>query len=86
MKLRGRRCFVNASRRVDRKRFPRGRHPPPPLLVAPGASVGTAITVTVPDHRGAPAAMYTETGPETTATGTDLLYRTRVLTGEDLDI
>ncbi|GGR19087.1 alpha-xylosidase [Streptomyces roseolus] len=59
------------------------------LLVAPGAPAGTTTTVTVPDHRGAPAAVYTvtrtETGPEATVTGTDLPYRTRVLT-RDLEL
>lgn len=53
------------------------------LLVAPGAPAGTTTTVTVPDHRGAPAAVYTvthtETGPETTATGTELPYTTALL-------
>ncbi|MEU0403183.1 alpha-xylosidase [Streptomyces sp. NPDC006197] len=51
------------------------------LLVFPGAPTGTTTTVTVPDHHGAPAAVYTvehtETGPTATATGTDLPYEVR---------
>lgn len=53
------------------------------LLAARGAPPGTTTTVTVPDHRGAPAAVYrvtrTATGPTATATGTDLPYEVRTL-------
>ncbi|MFJ5830828.1 alpha-xylosidase [Streptomyces sp. NPDC093089] len=53
------------------------------LLVAPGTPPGTTTTVTVPDHRGAPAAVYrvtrTETGPTATVTGTDRPYEVRNL-------
>ncbi|WP_406064509.1 hypothetical protein OG462_36535 [Streptomyces sp. NBC_01077] len=41
------------------------------------------MTVTVPDHTGAPAAVYevtrTPEGPRATVTGTDLPYAVRVL-------
>ncbi|MFE7549217.1 alpha-xylosidase [Streptomyces gardneri] len=51
------------------------------LLVAPGPRGTTEITV--PDHRGAPAAVYrvtrTEEGPTVTPTGTDLPYEVRTL-------
>ncbi|MDV5149645.1 alpha-xylosidase [Streptomyces sp. SBC-4] len=55
------------------------------LLVAPGAGPGTTTTVTVPDHGGAPAAVYrvtrTTEGPRSEVTGTDLPYEVRTLTG-----
>ncbi|MFB7353026.1 alpha-xylosidase [Streptomyces gardneri] len=51
------------------------------VLVAPGPPGTTEITV--PDHRGAPAAVYrvtrTEEGATVTATGTDLPYEVRNL-------
>ncbi|MFB7545261.1 alpha-xylosidase [Streptomyces zaomyceticus] len=56
------------------------------LLVAPGGPgrpEGNTVTVTVPDHRGAPAAVYevtrTRQGPRATVTGTELPYAVRVL-------
>ncbi|GHG12326.1 alpha-xylosidase [Streptomyces zaomyceticus] len=56
------------------------------LLVAPGGPGRPAentVTVTVPDHRGAPAAVYevtrTRQGPRATVTGTELPYAVRVL-------
>ncbi|CAM5288537.1 alpha-xylosidase [Streptomyces narbonensis] len=53
------------------------------LLVAPGAAPGTTTTVSVPDHGGAPAAVYrvtrTPEGPRTTVTGTGLPYGVRIL-------
>ncbi|GAA3905718.1 alpha-xylosidase [Streptomyces gulbargensis] len=59
------------------------------LLTAPGAPPGTTVTVTVPDHRGAPAAAYTVThtpqGPRATATGTSRTYTVRSLAEGGVD-